>query len=109
MAFYSKVTARVVLGARNPEISKPRRELSSPVLAAVAADQRSKLQVGSGRDNDLVPGRADNSPDNAVRVELRGQRLRSAPDVFARNCIHLLRAMKVLRESGGFRRMNLLR
>jgi hypothetical protein len=34
------------------------------------------------------------SPDNAVRVELRVQRLRSAPDVLARNCIHLPRAMK---------------
>jgi hypothetical protein len=38
------------------------------------------------------------SPDNAVPVELRVQRLRSTPDVLARNCMHLLRAMTVLRE-----------
>ena len=38
------------------------------------------------------------SPDNTVRVELRVQRLRSAPDVLTRNCMHLLRVMKVLRE-----------
>jgi hypothetical protein len=38
------------------------------------------------------------SPDNAVRVELRVQCLRSAPDVLTRNCMHLLKAIQVLRE-----------
>ena len=44
------------------------------------------------------------SPDNAVRVELRVQRLRSAPDVLTRNCMHLLESDKGFERSGGSRR-----
>ena len=68
---------RVVPEVANPEISKSRRrELSSPVLAAVAADQRSRLLVGSESemdDNELVLAEwIVSSPDNPVCVELWG-------------------------------------